>query len=177
MPPEQDADPLDLFFAPLTPMEASRPLKRSALPSVKMPDELLHPPGECAPEEALAAGHYADDLTSQVSFFEKAKGGVVDRDTCEAILGMPYAVRAHQTFLLCGRHYLAIEAVVEPPHRWIKWLDKGRVFIPWPDVLTADIFHHAAPPALLVQPDRYIAGTILNYYIARHGAESVELVK
>jgi hypothetical protein len=102
-------------------------------------------------------------------------GEAVNLKILQAILGEPYPVLPHQTFRLCGRHYLFIEEIVDPPQRWAAWLTERRfVFIPWPDILAADLWHYTAPAALLVQPNRVIAGELINYYLARHGPEALE---
>jgi len=157
-------DDLDNFFAELTaPLE---PL-------------LIQPPASPAVESApinLEPGHFLSEYDNQISFFEKSRGGVADRSLLEAMLGAPYHVLPGQRFFLCGRHVLAVDAIIDPPHRWVELLIDNRIFVPWPDVLAADIFHHTAPPVVMVHPDRYIAGTILNYYVARHGAEAIEMI-
>ncbi len=159
----------DDFFSALTaPLEVIQP-KAKAMPVV-VEDAKLRPP---APQKDLAVGDFMADR--QASFIERAEAPVADREALEGLLGEPYPCRPGQQFQLCGRHLLVIDEVILPPQLWTRHLaSKDRSFVPWPDVLAADLFHHTAPPVLMVQPDHYIAGLILNYYLARHGQEAIK---
>lgn len=151
--------------------------------SMSLEDQLLAPlTVETAqeseqPETEPEVGLFISDLDKQTSFLEGTKAAVADREALEAMLGEPYHVLPGDRFLLCGRHYLVVDHIIDPPHLWKELLVENRVFLPWPDVLAADVFHHTAPASVMVQPDRYIAGTILNYYLARHGQEAVVKVR
>lgn len=120
--------------------------------------------------------HYVNELDSQTSFLDLDRGGVVGAEEIDVVLGDPYPVIFGQKYLLCERHYLLVEAIVEPPQSWKYLLVDNRVFIPWPDVFSADIFHTSSPPVVMVQPDRYIAGVILNYYVHKYGSDAVRPV-
>lgn len=166
-----EPDFIDQLFAPLEAIEVrSQPERTSSCAPMAMPDAPLENPEGA--ETELQVGHFLGP-ESQVAFFEKINAKTADRKALEAVLDAPYPVRAHEQYLLCGRHYLAIEEIIEPPQRWRRLLEDGRIFIPWPDLLSADIHNHTSPPALLVQPDLGVAGLIINYYIARWGEQSV----
>lgn len=167
-----EPDFFDQLLAPLEAIEVrSQPERgKSRAPVAAMPDAPLQNPE--GPDVELEVGHFLG-AESQVAFFEKVSGKTADREALEAVLDRPYPVRSHEKYLLCGRHYLSIEEIVEPPQRWRELLVDGRIFIPWPDLLSADIHDHASPPAVLVQPDQQIAGLIINYYHSRWGVDSV----
>lgn len=78
-------------------------------------------------------------------------------------------------YRLCGKHWLAIASIMEPPHPWVSLLDGMVGFFPWPDILVADHFGPDAVPVVMVQPDVNIARTILSLYQHRYGAECIEL--
>ena len=168
---------LDLFFdqltAPLSSIQAQEAVIQEDVALLEETSCL--PPAEDSVVE-LIAGHFIAEHDTQVSFFEKSTVGVADRSILESILGEPVHVLPSQRYLLCGRHYLVIDNIIDPPHRWAELLIDNRIFVPWPDILAADLFHFTTPASVMIQPDRYIAGMILSYYIARHGAEAVELV-
>lgn len=133
-------------------------------------------PSNVQESAGLQDGHFLDEFSFQTSFFEKARGGVVDHGSINSMLGDPYPVQLGQQYSLCDRHILCIEYIVEPPHSWAKLLTEKKVFVPWPDVLAADIFHYGASQAVLVQSDCYIAGLILLYYIEKYGEASVRKI-
>ena len=81
-----------------------------------------------------------------------------------------------QRYRLCGRHWLVIASVVEPPHVWAALLDGMVGFVPWPDILVADHFGPDATPVVFVQPDLDIAGTILSFYQHRYGADCIQRI-
>jgi len=166
---EMPDDPTFFFDRLMAPLEEDVPAAPLVVEEPSLPAEVIT-------EAELIAGHFVPEHDAQMSFFEKQTGGVADRGILEAILGEPYHVLPHQVFLLCGRHYFAVEEIIDPPQRWKQWLTDGRSFVPWPDLFAAEIFHFTAPSALLVHPDRYIAGAILSIYIERYGASSIEVV-
>jgi len=94
----------------------------------------------------------------------------------EAITGAPMPARHGDRFRLCGRHWLIVGSIVEPPQSWTGLLDGTFGFVPWPDILAADFFGPAATPVVMVQPDTAISGTILSLYRHRYGEGAVERV-
>jgi hypothetical protein len=162
---------VDLFFNLLI-----APLEEAPVKVVAPVEVLEEAPVEVVTEAVLAVGHFIAEHDTQVSFFEKKNSGMADRFALEAVLTEPRHVLPGQRFRLCGRHILSVDHVIDPPHRWVELLIDNRIFVPWPDVLAADVFHHTAPSSVMVQPDTYIAGTILDYYVARYGQDSVEVL-
>jgi len=176
-----EIDFFDQLCAPLEPIAARVAPKASKPTRSAKAEKVADPPAEQAkaqpePVIELEPGHYLNEFDSQVSFFEKKMGGIADIESLNAVMGEPYHVMFGQTYLLCKIHHLVINNIVDPPHKWKELLIDNRVFIPWPDLMAADLYNHTSYPVVMVQPDRYIAGLILNYYIARHGAESIELL-
>ena len=95
----------------------------------------------------------------------------------EALITPPKVAVLHgRTYRLCGRHWLVIANIVEPPHAWKVLLDGQVAFFPWPDILVADHFGPHIKPVVFVQPIQSIASTILALYEHRYGVEAVELL-
>ena len=69
-------------------------------------------------------------------------------------------------------HILVVADLARGYDKWAKYLD-GRVFMPYPDVYmtTSDIAHQEE--ILLVQPEKYLAGHLLDKHASVHGEESV----
>lgn len=69
-------------------------------------------------------------------------------------------------------HILVVADLAREHEDWAKYLE-GRVFMPYPDVYltTSDIAHREE--MLLVQPEKYLAGHLLDKHMSVHGTKSV----
>lgn len=76
-----------------------------------------------------------------------------------------------------GRHTLAVVDVVHDVRRWMSLLKETCIFAPYPGPLVPQTLIAADPEKtlLLVQPNCYIAGQMLDQYKAAYGEESVTL--
>jgi ParB-like nuclease domain len=76
-------------------------------------------------------------------------------------------------FILDDRHHLLCVGVMNDWPQWTHLLIAGSIFCPYPGPFTpfGDIPNER--PLVMVQPDPYICGHILDHYIAVHGQSSV----
>jgi hypothetical protein len=87
----------------------------------------------------------------------------------------------HQTALgeryrLAGRHHLVVADVMEGWDAWASLLVGDLLFVPYPGPYAAVSEAATKHPLLLVQPEPYIAGHLLDKFAAIHGAEQIEKV-
>lgn len=87
-----------------------------------------------------------------------------------------HAVSAGEVYAV-GPHILIVVDVFTDWPIWIKYLKPGSIFAPFPGpfVALAEQSHDAY--LIMVQPDPYIAGHILDHYEDVHGAEAISLVR
>ena len=73
-----------------------------------------------------------------------------------------------------GRHVLVCASVVQDWASWVQYLTEGVLFMPYAGPFALVSEAAAEFPLLLVQPDPYIAGHMLDRYIETAGESSVE---
>lgn len=89
-----------------------------------------------------------------------------------------------QVFELGGRHILVVVDVVLEVNLWLPWLEQIRtpaahlinqpvLFCPYPDPFAPIGLRGEEETMLLIQPDPFIAGHLLDQYKRLHGGESV----
>jgi ParB-like chromosome segregation protein Spo0J len=106
---------------------------------------------------------------------EETKGELLE--LASVTLGEPvHEVHHGQRWRLGDKHDLLILSVISESLEWRQFLRESTLFCPYPNPLTALSIKGDAHHLLLVQPDRYIAGHILDQYETIHGAGSVVLV-
>lgn len=94
----------------------------------------------------------------------------------DVLYGEPeHKVHHGQTYRLGGRHLLVVAKLAREHHLWSHLLD-GRVFAPYPDVYLLLGTTPKTEEFLLVQPNHYLAGHILDKWTSVHGEESLELL-
>ena len=69
-------------------------------------------------------------------------------------------------------HLLVCEPLLDGWHVWAQYLRGEVLFCPYPGVFLVHSIRAEITPLLLVQPDAYIAGHILDRWIDRHGEQS-----
>jgi len=82
-----------------------------------------------------------------------------------------------QHWKLGGSHDLLIRSVISESQYWRELLFDNSMFCPYPNPLTALSIKAESYHLLLVQPDTYIAGHILDQYEAVKGTGSVVLIQ
>lgn len=76
-----------------------------------------------------------------------------------------------------GHHRLFCCDVMRQWEQWSSSLVAGVVFIPYPGVFVALSEQAAVTPFVMVQPNPYLAGHVLDKYAAVHGPDSVAKVE
>lgn len=71
------------------------------------------------------------------------------------------------------QHVLAVADVMTGHAQWKAWLTDSTVLVPYPGPYTALAAKAADVPLLLVQPDPYVAGHIIDKFRSVNGAKSV----
>lgn len=93
-------------------------------------------------------------------------------------------VKRGEIYLFSGRHMMVIADVVSDADLWLPHMTAEKLFCPYPGPLL--LLTQGADPGdkenvglemLLVQPDYYIAGHILDNYKAIHGEDSVTILE
>jgi hypothetical protein len=75
-----------------------------------------------------------------------------------------------------GAHILICESVIKDWPKWIKFLTAGRLFCPFAGPLVMVSEQSKSTPLLLVQPDTYIAGHIIDRFLELNKKETVKKV-
>lgn len=77
-----------------------------------------------------------------------------------------------------GRHVLLCADVMQGWREWTSHLEGDAVFVPYPGPYMAlsNLAEDASTRLVMVQPDPYIAGHLLDQYAAVHGEDTIEAV-
>lgn len=73
-----------------------------------------------------------------------------------------------------GRHILVIADVMKDWEKYVHFLEKGLLFLPYPGPYLALSFKLDKQPSVMVQPNVYLAGHMIDKYISVRGADSVK---
>ena len=99
-------------------------------------------------------------------------------ELASVVVGEPSNIVHHgQHWKLGGSHDLLALSVIADSPRWRDCLYDNTLFCPYPNPLTALSMKSKTHHLLLIQPDLYIAGHILDQYQAINGKDSVKLLK
>lgn len=116
-----------------------------------------------------------DDLEDPDDSAERSDGSLlslvgvtIDDPTSEAHPG--------DIFKLGGRHVLAVADVLTGWSIWVEYLKEGSLLTPYPGVFIPLSDRAEEVDLVMVQPDPYMAGHILDRYKAVHGEDSVVLI-
>lgn len=86
-----------------------------------------------------------------------------------ALLGAPkHAPEVGQTWSVFGRHFLVIGDVMVDHHVWSPLLTDGTLFLPYPGPYVMQTKRQSDNVFVMVQPDLFIAGMILDAAVATH---------
>lgn len=75
-----------------------------------------------------------------------------------------------------GRHILVIADVMKDWEKYVKYLEKGILFLPYPGPYLALSFKLDKQSAVMVQPNVYLAGHMIDKYLAVRGIDSAKRV-
>lgn len=120
-------------------------------------------------ELAQMLDQIAEESLTGTEDFDGDEDADVDAGTLLALadvsMGEPHHQPAHGSRWRLGRHLLVVAKISSEHHLWSGDLD-GRVFCPYPDpYLTASVLAEESA-LLLVQPNRYLAGHLLDKHEA-----------
>lgn len=87
-----------------------------------------------------------------------------------------HVVAEGQSFLLSGRHHLVCTSVIDGWPIWMPLLKDGSLFCPYPGVFVPFCVKAKTNDLVMVQPDGYIAGHILDRYNEVHGDDSIKVL-
>ena len=91
----------------------------------------------------------------------------------DALWGEPrHEVRHGDVWELSGRHILVVAQLHDEHQKWTPHL-VGRQFYPYPDLFLTLSQHGTDHDMLLVQPNTYLAGHLLDKHTSVHGEDSV----
>ncbi len=92
----------------------------------------------------------------------------------DVTVGEPKHDVAHGQVWTVGAHVLVIARLLDEHHLWRHFLPE-RMFVPYPEPYITLSTIAAATPLLLIQPNRYLAGHLLDKHVSVHGEDTIEL--
>lgn len=127
---------------------------------------------EIASDDALVDGPDPDDAGGD----DDERGTLLSRMDI-TIADPRHLVAKGDHYVLAGRHHLLCVGVMAEWQKWTHLLSAGSIFVPYPGPFAPfgeRVDKHAL---VMVQPDPYTAGHILDRYEDAHGADAIELVE
>jgi len=133
-------------------------------------------------DEALfaATSYTSSDIDSVLSNLENEnseQGNEPNRSELLSLLSVAYGEPKHQVqegdVWKLGSHIMVVVDVMKHWDRYINYLEKGLLFVPYPGPYVAVTNKLDKHPSVMVQPNTYLAGHILDKYVAVHGEDSV----
>lgn len=132
-------------------------------------------------DEALfaATSYSLNDIEQTLSTLEldSEQGNEENRGELLSLLSVAYGEPKHQVQIgdiwKLGSHIMVIADVMKDWNKWVNYLEDGLLFVPYPGPYVALTKRLDKQPSVMVQPNVYLAGHILDKYVAVHGADSV----
>lgn len=95
----------------------------------------------------------------------------------DVLVGEPKHDTPHGSVYRLGeRHLMVVAKLGNEHHLWSGYLE-GRSFAPYPDVYLLLGIRAKTEDFLLVQPNKYLAGHVLDKWASVHGEESIERIE
>lgn len=95
----------------------------------------------------------------------------------DVTVGEPtHQVHHGEHYLLGGRHHLVVAKVLTEWGQWAPLLVADRIFVPYPGVYVPLTIEAGQTDLVLVQPNPYLAGHLLDKWAGVHGADSITKV-
>lgn len=128
-------------------------------------------------------GFTTEELRNYVPGMEGSGGGDMEPGSAELLSRMEitiadprHVVEAGDRYVLGGTHYLLCVGVIDGWPEWKDLLDEGALFCPYPGPFVPFGKKASEHRLVMVQPDIYMAGHLLDRYADAHGEESVAKV-
>lgn len=104
-----------------------------------------------------------------------------DRGTLLALTDVTVGEPTHQVdrgdvYRLDGRHLLVVDDVMTGWRSWVRFLVEGCVFVPYPGVYLVFGLKAAQQVFVMVQPNGYLAGHLLDKWAAVHSETTIEKI-
>lgn len=130
-------------------------------------------------EGLVGTGYDGDDLDQMLkdlaSAEESPDKGLALTDLDVLVDEPQHEVQSHQVWQLGDQHRLVCASVHADHMIWAPLLAEGVIFAPYPTPMLPVLYQKH--PLLMVQPDAYLAGHVLDKYASRFGAESVGVIE
>lgn len=132
-------------------------------------------------EDLFAATSYSltdiEQTLSSLDAENSEQGNEENRGELLSLLSVAYGEPKHEVLTgdiwKLGSHIMIIADVMKDWKKWVNYLEEGLLFVPYPGPYVALSKKLDTHPSIMVQPNPYLAGHILDKYVAVHGADSV----
>ena len=94
----------------------------------------------------------------------------------DVTVGEPVHTVHHGEVYRLGKHRLVIAKLLDEHDQWRDLLP-GRVFVPYPEPYITASTLAGQSSLLLIQPNRYLAGCLLDKHVSMFGEDSLELLR
>jgi hypothetical protein len=102
---------------------------------------------------------------------DKEKASLLSR--MQITIADPQTVVAKGDVWRLGKHLLVCDSVIDGWKAWKQYLTDDALFCPFPGPFVLLSVKAATHPLVLVQPDTYVAGHLIDRYIEVHGDQAV----
>lgn len=142
-------------------------------------EELRAMVGELVEAGELKGSGFTDDevaaLLADDEEKERSNGSLLS--LADVTVGEPsHQVHHGEHYLLGGRHHLVVAKVIAEWSLWVDLLQSDRLFVPYPGVYVPLSQQASNHDLVMVQPNLYLAGHVLDKWAAVHGADSITKV-
>lgn len=131
--------------------------------------------------EATGYGPIPEVVDETVIGDEIGKGDEENRSELLSLLNVAYGEPKHEVMSgdvwQVGKHILIIADVMKEWNKYVDYLVEGVLFLPYPGPYVALTNKLDNAPSVMVQPNVYLAGHILDKYVAVRGEDSVARIK
>ena len=129
-----------------------------------------------------ATGYTAADLDVALAGLEQTKGEASldqpDRSQLLSLLNVAYGEPVTEVMTgdvwKIGHHILVVADVMKDWKQYVHFLEDGLLFLPYPGPYLALSRKLELQPSVMVQPNVYLAGHMIDKYIAVRGKDSVK---
>lgn len=128
-----------------------------------------------------ASGYVEDEVKTLAKENEDKLSNEENRGDLLSLLNVAYGEPAHVVakgeVYEIGKHILVIVDVLKDWKQYISYLKDDLLFLPYPGPYVALSAKLDKTPAVLVQPNEYLAGHLLDKYASVHGEGEIKKVK
>lgn len=127
-----------------------------------------------------ATGYATAEIAETLANMDDPQGDEPNRGELLSLLNVAYGEPKTEVFTgdvwKLGAHILVIADVMKDWDKYVKYLEKGLLFLPYPGPYIAVSARLDINPSVMVQPNIYLAGHMLDKYKSVHGEDSVRRV-